>query len=87
MLFAHRVGGEMKKVLLSIISIFFCLGALVGGGLLLTGCDSPSSQTQLLEPGGDLTNRKMIMTPKTMIQLSICLMMKIVGMRRAKTAL
>ena len=52
MLFAHRVGGEMKKVLLSIISIFFCLGALVGGGLLLTGCDSPSSQTQPLEPGG-----------------------------------
>ena len=52
MLFAHRVGGEMKKVLLSIISIFFCLGALVGGGLLLTGCDSPSSQTQPLEPEG-----------------------------------
>ena len=53
MFFAHRVGGEMKKVLLSIISIFFCLGALVGGGFLLTGCDSPSSsQTQPLEPEG-----------------------------------
>ena len=39
--------------MLSILSIFFCLGALVGGGLLLTGCDSPSSsQTQPLEPGG-----------------------------------
>ena len=42
----------MKKIMLSILSIFFCLGALVGGGLLLTGCDSPSSQTQPLEPGG-----------------------------------
>lgn len=55
----------MKKIMLSILSIFFCLGALVGGGLLLTGCDSPSSQTQPLEPGGDLTNRKMKTTPKT----------------------
>ena len=32
----------MKKFLLSILSIFFCLGTLTGGALLLSGCDSSS---------------------------------------------
>ncbi len=45
----------MKKILLSILSIFFCLGTLAGGALLLSGCDSSSySENNPLEenPGG-----------------------------------
>ena len=32
----------MKKILLSILSIFFCLGMLTGGAVLLSGCNSSS---------------------------------------------
>ncbi len=33
---------NVKKFLLSILSIFFCLGTLTGGALLLSGCNSSS---------------------------------------------
>ena len=53
----------MKKIILSIFAIFFCLGALTGGACLLGGCDStPSSiQTPTTDEnaGGELTTRKM----------------------------
>ena len=45
----------MKKILLSILSIFFCLGMLTGGAILLSGCNSSSySENNPLEekPGG-----------------------------------
>ena len=45
----------MKKILLSILSIFFCLGMLTGGAVLLSGCNSSSySENNPLEekPGG-----------------------------------
>ena len=36
----------MKKIILSIFAIFFCLGALTGGACLLGGCDSTPSSIQ-----------------------------------------
>ncbi len=57
----------MKKILLSILSIFFCLGMLTGGAIMLSGCNSSSySENNPLEekPGGDLTILKMKMTMK-----------------------
>ena len=45
----------MKKILLSILSIFFCLGMLTGGAIMLSGCNSSSySENNPLEekPGG-----------------------------------
>ena len=45
----------MKKIVLSILSIFFCLGMLTGGAVLLSGCNSSSySENNPLEenPGG-----------------------------------
>ena len=48
----------MKKIFLSILSIFFCLGTLAGGALLLSGCDSSSyseNNPSDENPGGELT--------------------------------
>ena len=45
----------MKKIVLSILSIFFCLGMLTGGAIMLSGCNSSSySENNPLEekPGG-----------------------------------
>ena len=47
----------MKKILLSILSIFFCLGILTGGAIMLSGCNSSSySENNPLEekPGGGI---------------------------------
>ena len=47
----------MKKILLSILSIFFCLGMLTGGAIMLSGCNSSSySENNPLEekPGGGM---------------------------------
>ena len=59
----------MKKILLSILSIFFCLGMLTGGAIMLSGCNSSSySENNPLEekPGGDLTILKTETTVKMM---------------------
>ena len=57
----------MKKILLSILSIFFCLGMLTGGAIMLSGCNSSSySKNNHLEkkPGGGFDDSQIVVYKK-----------------------
>ena len=55
----------MKKIILSIFAIFFCLGALTGGACLLGGCDSTPSSIQTPTTENPTAETPTVDTPTT----------------------
>lgn len=55
----------MKKIILSIFAIFFCLGALTGGACLLGGCDSTPSSIQTPTTENPTAETSPVDTPTT----------------------
>ena len=55
----------MKKIILSIFAIFFCLGTLTGGACLLGGCDSTPSSIQTPTTENPTAETSPVDTPTT----------------------